>query len=179
MFQKLRYISVFLKVIPERIRYSLLELNSGTNMKIQLAVRYLLVASLAKSIGDNVYIGKNITLKNLKRVRIGKNVSIHDLCYVDGYGGISIGNDVAIAHNTSILSTNHTWKDKNIPIKYNPVEKGKVIINDDVWIGCGVRVLANVTIGQRSVIAAGSVVNKDINNNSVYAGVPAKKIKEI
>ncbi|MBO0387402.1 acyltransferase [Staphylococcus simulans] len=179
MFQKLRKISGFLKILPVKSRYTLLELNSMTNTKFQLAIRYILVASLAKSIGDNVYIGKNTTFKNLNRISIGNNVSIHDLCYIDGYGKINIGDNVSIAHNSSILSTNHTWKDTDLPIKYNPVERGKVVIGNDVWIGCGVRLLSNISIGQRSVVAAGSVVNRDVESNSVYAGVPAKKIKDI
>ena len=69
-------------------------------------------------------------------------------------------------HISTLITTNHTWNDTTIPIKYNEVSKGKIVIKDDVWIGCGVRVLSNVTIKQRSVVAAGSIVVKDIFHNN-------------
>ncbi|WP_251518619.1 acyltransferase [Staphylococcus sp. HKU1] len=168
-----------LSILPKRIKYTLYELNSGTNFKIQLALRYIIVASIVRKIGQNVYIGKHVSLKNIEQAIIGNNVSIHDMCYVDGFGGLEIGNDVSIAHSSSLISANHTWNDKNTPIKYNKVSAGKIVIKDDVWIGCGVRVLSNVEINHRSVIAAGAVVNKNTEPNSLNAGVPIKKIKEI
>ena len=66
-----------------------------------------------------------------------------------------------------------------MPIKYNPSVCSPIVVNDDVWIGCGCRILAGVEIGDRVVIAAGAVVNKNVERNSLYAGVPAKKIKSI
>ena len=113
----------------------------------------------------------------MKNTIIGDNVSIHDMCYIDGYGGLEIGDNVSIAHSSTLITTNHTWNDTTIPIKYNEVSKGKIVIKDDVWIGCGVRVLSNVTIKQRSVVAAGSIVVKDLESGWLGAGVPMKKIK--
>lgn len=66
-----------------------------------------------------------------------------------------------------------------VPIKYNKLKYRKVEISDDVWIGCGCRVLSGVVIGKRSIVAAGSVVNKIVNSNIIVGGVPAKEIKEI
>ena len=90
-----------------------------------------------------------------------------------------LGNDISIAHNTSILSSNHTWNDTNIAIKYNKEIFSKVTIKNDVWIGCGVRILAGVTINTRSIVAAGAVVNKTFDEKSLIGGVPAKLIKNI
>ena len=101
------------------------------------------------------------------------------MCYIDGAGGIEIGNDVSIAHSSSILSTNHTWNDVTVPIKYNKETFSKVTIENDVWIGCGCRILAGVTLHERSVIAAGAVVTSTVESNSVYGGIPAKLIKKI
>lgn len=98
---------------------------------------------------------------------------------MEAYGGISIGNDVSIAHNVSILSVNHSWTEQSLPIKYNPIISGPVVIGDDVWIGCGCRIMANVEIDNRSVIAAGAVVTKNVPSNTIVAGVPAKALKEI
>ena len=101
------------------------------------------------------------------------------MCYLDGCGGISIGDNVSIAHNTSLISFNHTHKQKNIPIKYNPIECGHIYIERDVWIGCGTRILSGVSIGTRAIVAAGSVVNKNVEEFSIYGGVPSKLIKYI
>lgn len=157
----------------------LYELNTGTNFKIQLAIRYCIVSSLCKKMGNNVFIGKHVSLKNIENIEVGNNVSIHDMCYLDGYGGITIGNDVSIAHASSILSTSHTWQDSLLPIKYNAVNKGPVIIGDDVWIGCGTRILNNVTIEDRTIIAAGTVANKNLKTQHLGAGVPMKTKKKL
>lgn len=141
--------------------------------------RYYFYLKCFKRIGNNVSIHNNVTIKNRNRIEIGNNVSIHTLCYLDGFGGLTIGNNVSIAHNTSIISFNHTWDRPDIPIKYNPLSSAPIIIEDDVWIGAGVRIMAGVKIKTRCIIAAGSVVTKDCESNSIYAGVPARKIKSI
>ncbi|AZB23010.1 acyltransferase [Kaistella haifensis] len=112
-------------------------------------------------------------------MELGNNVSIHPMCYIDAAGGIKIGSNVSIAHSTTLISTNHTWDNVDLPIKYNPETFAEIIIEDDVWIGCGVRILAGVKIRRRSVVAAGAVVNKSFDNNALIGGVPAKFLKAI
>lgn len=175
----INFFSFFFNIIPKRINIIFLLWSRNISGILGLLVRYLLVKNLAKSCGDNVSVQPGVYLFNLQNMTIGNNVSIHPLCYIDAAGGIEIGDNVSIAHNTSILSTNHTWDDVILPIKYNKETHEKVKINSDVWIGCGVRVLAGVIIESRSVIAAGAVVNKSFSSNSLIAGVPGKKIKDI
>lgn len=151
----------------------------NTNGKIGLVLRYVFLRNCALSVGDNVSIQPGVYLFNLHNLEIGSNVSIHPMCYFDAAGGLKIGSNVSIAHNCSILTANHQWSDTSIPIKYNKEVLSEVIINDDVWLGCGVRVLAGVKIERRSVVAAGAVVNKNVDENTIVGGVPAKKIKEI
>lgn len=67
---------------------------------------------------------------------------------------------------------------KEIPIKYNAIDCGKVTIHSDVWIGCGVRILAGVEIFSHSIVAAGCVVTKDVSSDTLVAGVPNKIIKK-
>jgi acetyltransferase-like isoleucine patch superfamily enzyme len=181
IYKLLNCLSSLLKLLPLKLRYVLYELNTTTNLKIQIAFRYCIVASICKQTGRNIYIGKHVSLKNIEHIEIGNNVSIHDMCYIDGYGGIKIGNDVSIAHATSILSSSHTWQDSSLPIKYNDVIKGPVNIGNDVWIGCGTRILSNITIEDRTVVAAGTVANKNLITNHLGAGVPMqikKKLEE-
>src|SRR5690606_15889130 len=108
--------------------------------------------------GDNVLIGANVRIFNWHNIKIGNNVSIHDYCYLDASGGISIGDNVSIAHATSILSFEHNWDDEASPIKYNLIKPSSVVIKDDVWIVCGVEILSNVEIKQISIVAAGDVL---------------------
>lgn len=93
-------------------------------------------------------------------------------------GGVTIGNRVLIGYRSVILSSNH-----RLPAKPNRVfgaghTYASVVIEDDVWIGCNVTILPGVTIGEGAVIAAGSLVTKDIPPFVIVGGIPAKIIKE-
>lgn len=165
--------------MPSFIRSFVWSLTSVFGGKLSLMLRYSIVLKLANNLGENVYFGTNVVLKNVSNISFGSNVSVHDFCYIDGLSGLVVGNNVSIAHSCSILTFNHTWSDPNQPIKYNPVISEKVIIEDDVWIGCGVRIMPGVTIGTRSVMAAGSVVTKSVLPGTLVAGVPARKIKDL
>ena len=110
-------------------------------------------------------------------IKIGNGCSINPNCILLGYGGITIGDNVRIAANTSIIAFNHNFKFRDVPI----VEQGNnwkgIRINDDVWIGTGVRILDGVEIGKGAVIGAGSVVVKNVPEFAVIVGVPGKVIK--
>lgn len=172
-------LSSFFSLFGRRINYFLLKFFRDTNGKLGLLLRYIFLKNTAEYIGENVSVQPGVYLLNIEKLRLGNNVSIHPMCYLDAGGGIEIGNDVSIAHACSILSTNHDWVDKTIPIKYNTVTYGRVKINNDVWVGCAVRILAGVEIGSRTIIAAGAVVNKDVQANTIVGGVPAKFIKSL
>ena len=111
--------------------------------------------------------GKNIT--------IGKNVFINSCCRFQDQGGIYIGDDVLIGHNTTIATLNH---DMN-PEKRANLTPNSVRIGNKVWIGADCTILPGVKIGDGAVIGAGSVVTKSVPANTVVVGNPAKVIKEI
>lgn len=92
-------------------------------------------------------------------------------------GPVYIGNHVIIAQNVVISGMNHGYEDVAIPIKDQLVTTSKIIIEDEVWIGANSTIIAGITIGKHSVVAAGSVVVKDIPSYSVAVGNPAKVIK--
>lgn len=144
-----------------------------------IALRYLMLKRMCLECGDNVRIGANVRILNWQNLKIGNNVSIHDYCYLDASGVISIGDNVSIAHASSILSFEHTWDNQAVPIKYNPTESSPVVINENVWIGCGVRILSGVEIKQRSIVAAGAVLTKSFEESAILAGVPARVVKNI
>ena len=93
-------------------------------------------------------------------------------------GPVTIGNDVMLAQNIVLSGLNHGYQDISIVPHKQPVTKNKITIEDEVWIGANSVVVAGVTIGKHSIIAAGSIVNKDIPPYSVAAGNPAKIIKQ-
>ena len=111
--------------------------------------------------------GKNITL--------GKNVFINSGCRFQDQGGITIGDNALIGHNVVIATLNHDM---------NPETRGSLIpspvkIGNRVWIGSGAIILPGVTIGDNAVIGAGSVVTKDVPENAVAVGNPARIVKSI
>lgn len=144
-----------------------------------MVIRYALLRNLAKKCGDNVTIYPGAYLFELSELSLGDNISIHPMCYINAAGGLFIGDDVSIAHATSILTKNHDWEDVSVPIKYNAEKSMPVTIQNDVWIGCGVRILPGVVIHMRSVVAAGAVVTRNVESNTLVGGVPAKMIKRL
>ncbi len=169
----------FFKIFGKQTNKYLLTFFRNTNGKIGLVLRYIFLKNIVNHLGNNVSIQPNVYLFNLEKLIIGDNVSIHPMCYIDAAGCITIGNNVSIAHSSTLISTNHTWDDIEIPIKYNSENFSEITIDDDVWIGCGVRILSGVKIHQRSVVAAGAVVTKSFEKNCLIGGVPAKIIKKI
>lgn len=108
-------------------------------------------------------------------IHIGRNVFINAGCKFQDQGGIYIGDDVLIGHNTVLATLNHCQ---------NPEKRGNLIpsaihIGNRVWIGSNATILAGVTIGDGAIVAAGAVVNCDIPENCIFGGVPAKFIKKI
>lgn len=92
---------------------------------------------------------------------------------LDARGGIIIGNNVSISHNVSFCSGSHDYNTSDF--KY---VKGEIIVGDNVWIGLNATILKNVHINEGAIIAAGSVVTKNVPSYEIWAGVPAKKIGE-
>jgi acetyltransferase-like isoleucine patch superfamily enzyme len=149
------------------------------SQKFFLGLRYCIIKNLFKTTGQRVIIGPNVTIKNWKGISVGNNVSIHDGSYIDGYGGITIGNNVSIAHQCSLLSTSHTWANAGMPIRNNPVENKPLVIGDNIWLGCAVRLMGGVTVANNVIVGAGSVVTKSLSSNGIYLGSPAKFYKEV
>jgi acetyltransferase-like isoleucine patch superfamily enzyme len=132
-------------------------------------------------LGNNVSIGAFTIieatgiLKQLgKGFQIGDNSNLGDYCYVGAGGGVTIGNNVLIGQRVSFHSENHNFERTDQLIKAQGTSQEGIVVEDDCWIGSGVIVLDGVTIHRGAVIAAGSVVNKDVPPYTVVGGVPAK-----
>ena len=110
-----------------------------------------------------------------KNTRIGKNVFINFDCVFLDLGGITIEDDVFIAPKVSLLSEGHPIS----PDERHSLVPSPIHIKKNAWIGANATILPGVTIGKNSVVAAGAVVSKDVPDNTIVGGIPAKIIKEI
>jgi maltose O-acetyltransferase len=129
----------------------------GSGKKLMIPWRTYVFNPNLLSVGDNVYLGYNSYY---------------------GQGSIKIGSNVLIGPFVSITATNHV-KGKDGSFRNEDFSESEVVIEDNVWIGGHVSVLAGVHIGCGSIVAAGSIVTKNVPNNVVVAGIPAKVIKEL
>ena len=110
-----------------------------------------------------------------KNIHIGENVFINSNCTMQDQGGIFIGDNVLIGHNACILTLNHDMD----PEKRANLHPSPVRIGNGAWLGSNVTVLPGVTIGDGAIVAAGAVVTKDVEDNTIVAGVPAKVIRKV
>jgi acetyltransferase-like isoleucine patch superfamily enzyme len=109
-------------------------------------------------------------------IQLGDNVFVGAYCQFNSSTQIIIGNDCLIASNTTFVDTGHE-NAFGIPIRTQPCSFEKIILGHDVWIGTQCAILKGVTIGSGSIIGAGSVVNKSVPENQIWAGVPARFIR--
>ena len=166
----IRY-AAYLQAGKELIIEDYAEINARSTQKIIL--------------GNRVTIGKYAIIRpgNLyggepgEGLVVGDHSNIGPYCYIGCSGHISIGNNVMISPRVSIYAENHVFDKTDATIKSQGVKKEKVVIEDDCWIASNSILLAGVTIGKGSVVAAGSVVTQDVPPYSVVAGVPARVIK--
>lgn len=127
-------------------------------------------------VGKNINIRPNIKFVYGKNIFIGNNSGIGEGSFIQDIGNITIGADVLMGPEVMIFTSNHCIK-KNKLIRKQDITIEDVKIGNDVWIGARTIILPGVTIGNGVVIGAGSVVTKDIGENEVVAGNPAKLIK--
>jgi maltose O-acetyltransferase len=145
--------------------------------KISQKIRRILAKSIFKKCGKNVNLENKAFFGKGDLIEIGDNSGIGTRCEL--YGKIKIGKDVMIASEVIILTRNHKFHRTDIPMILQGMdEEQPVIIEDDVWIGIRAIIMPGVKIGKGSIIAAGSVVTKNIGEYSIVGGVPAKLIRK-
>ncbi|WP_075342094.1 acyltransferase [Tenacibaculum agarivorans] len=135
-------------------------------------------------IGDNFTLKDNCIIDCTGVIRdlgeglsIGDNVGISENCFIQVRGEVIIGNNVIFGPSVSIFSENHNHDDVNQTIVSQGETRKGVIIQDNVWIGTKATILDGVVVGEGSIIAANSVVTKNVEPYTVVAGIPAKTIK--
>lgn len=129
-------------------------------------------------LGDSVWIERGAVLWAFDgSIRLGRNVYLGPYTTIYGHGGVEIGEDSLVSMKVTIVSSNHGVPPEGGSIRKAPDELLPTKIGRDVWIGANAVVLGGVTIGDGAVIAAGSVVHRDVAPGTIVAGVPARVVK--
>ena len=149
--------------------------------------------------GKNARICSNTRMDVMpfNRFILGDNSTIEDFCTVNNgvgdvligdrtriglsnviIGPVVIGNDVMLAQNIVVSGLNHGYEDIHTVPRKQPVIRKQITIEDEVWIGANSVIVAGVTIGKHAVVAAGSIVLKDVPAYAVVGGNPAKIIRQ-
>jgi acetyltransferase-like isoleucine patch superfamily enzyme len=157
-------------------------LITGNNFKLGDASRLFVQNNW--QFGNNVKIETNCSIfarepKLSGKLFIGNDSNIGDFTLIDLVDDLTIGNDVAIGPNCTIYTHDHIYTDLNKPAWKGGTVSKPIIIKDGAWVGSGVTILPGIVIGERAVVAAGSIVTKDVDSNCIYGGNPAKLIKKI
>ena len=120
--------------------------------------------------------GVDIKAHGKGQITIGQRTYIGPYSCFSGYGDIAIGDDCLIASHTSLYAHNYNFRNPSQLIREQGYSYKGIVIENNCWIGSGVRILDGTTIGQGSIVGAGAVVTKDIPPNSIAVGTPAKVI---
>ena len=161
-----------------RIRYAGKQISIGSKTKISRRSTLKLYGGGSIRIGRNCRIMDYALLMSYGGdIEIGDDCSINPFCVLYGHGGLKIGNGVRMAAHTVVIPANHSFTDVNTPIWRQPETRSGIIIEDDVWIGAGCKILDGVRIGRGCVIGAGAVVTSNLPEFSIAVGMPARVVR--
>ncbi len=129
--------------------------------------------------GKNLKLGPGAHIRNPSLVSIGNDCYLGEDVQLYAWGEkITLGNNVLIAAGARLISRNHAFENMDAPISSQGYVNEPIVIEDDVWIGFNVIVLAGIRIGKGSIIGANSVVTKDVEPYSIMGGTPARLIRQ-
>ncbi len=151
--------------------------KKGKSVVIRRRARLDVLPSRQFNVGDETVIEDNAIINNgVGDVVIGKNCTIGIGCVI--IGPVTIGNNVILAQYIGVSGLNHGYEDVTMPIRDQKCTTGLITIEDDCWIGTNAVITAGVTVGKHSIVAAGSVVTKDVLPFSIVGGNPARLLKQ-
>ena len=149
------------------------ELNSGYHAPER--VRELLAELTGRPIADSVTLFPPFTADFGRNLRIGERVFLNSGCRFQDQGGITLGDDCLIGHNTVMATLNHDLD----PERRGDLLPAPIVLGRNVWVGANVTILAGVSVGDDAVLAAGAIVTKDVPARSVVVGSPARVVRTV
>lgn len=149
------------------------ELNGGYHEPAR--VRELLAQLIGGPVDETVTVFPPLHSDFGKNITVGKRVFINSGCRFQDQGGVSIGDDCLIGHSTVLATLNHDLD----PSRRADMHPAPIVIGRNVWIGANVTLLPGVTVGDNAVVAAASVVTKDVPENTVVVGSPARVVRTL
>ncbi len=150
----------------------LVQMNSSSD---PAEIRSLLSRITGSEIDESTTLFTPLYINYGKNTKIGKNVFINFDCIFLDLGGITIEDNVLIAPKVSLLSEGHPIS----PEDRQSLVPGHIHIKRNAWIGANATILPGVTVGENAVVAAGAVVSKDVPDNTIAGGIPARTVKTI
>jgi acetyltransferase-like isoleucine patch superfamily enzyme len=139
-------------------------------------IRALFSELIGKQVDESFLLIPPFYMTGGDEIRIGRNVFVNQNCTFYDLGGLDIADDVLIGPNVSLITSGHPIE----PSQRRDFTIAKPIaIEKNVWIATGATVIGGVTVGENSVVAAGSVVTKDVPANTLVGGNPARVIRSI
>ena len=174
-----------MSLIGKSVRlYNVARISFGKHLKIGDYVQLSALGTEGIQLGDNVSIGSfsrlivSTSMHHIgKGIKLGNNVGLGEFAYLGGAGGLSIGDHTIIGQYLSCHPENHVTTEIDELIRLQGVTRIGIEIGKNCWIGAKVTILDGVKIGDGCIVAAGAVVTKSFEPNSVIGGVPAKLIK--
>lgn len=141
-------------------------------------IRGYLLKPFLKKCGKNFQVALNVKLEHLKNISVGDDVYIGYGSWISGLrGGIILEDEVMIGPYLKMVSSNHTFCKGSA--RFAPGEGKEIKIGFGTWVASGVTITAGVVVEKSCLVAAGSVVTKSFEKDSIIAGVPAKKIGNV
>ncbi|MCP3920741.1 MAG: acyltransferase [bacterium] len=161
-------------------------LKVGRGVKIEELSEVQCLADRGVTLGDGVTIGRGASIRPSSYyghdlgdgLAVGAGSAIGAYCWIGASGFVSIGARVLLGPRVVMIAENHAFGDVARPIKDQGVERAGIVIEDDCWLGAGATILAGVTVGRGSIVAAGAVVTRDVAPRSIVGGVPARVLRE-
>ena len=149
------------------------EMNTG--YRDPASMRALFSRLTGAAVDDSFWLMQPFYTDFGKNIRVGRNVFVNHACEFMDRGGITIGDDVLIGPKVNLVTVNHPLD----PARRHSTWCAPISIRRGAWLGAAVSVMPGVTIGENAVVAANAVVSRDVPDNTVVGGIPARVIKNV
>lgn len=137
-----------------------------------MGIKVALLRAFGAKIGKRLVIKNNVVIKSPWNLVVGDDCWLGEDCWIDNLDRVRIGNNVCVSQGAMLLTGNHDYTIVSMPYRNAPI-----LIEDGAWIGAKTIVCPGVTVHRNAILTVGSVATKDMEENGIYQGNPAQKIR--